>query len=51
MLVSVAAIVTVSLVAFVVIVTFEPPARVSVSVAESAATVVCPLTATLLKAF
>ena len=50
MLVSVAAIVTVSLDAFVVSVTLEPAAKVRVSVAESATTLSCPLTAIVLNA-
>ena len=48
-LVSAAAIVTVSEPAFVVIVTLAPPAKVSVSVPESATTLDCPDTAIVLK--
>ena len=43
--------VTVSLPAVVVNVTFEPAAKVSVSVAESATTLSCPATAMVEKAF
>ena len=50
-LVSVAEIVTESDVAFVVIVTLEPAINDKVSVVVSAATVVCPDTATFEKAF
>jgi len=50
-LVSVAAIVIVSVVAFVVMLTLEPAAKVNVSVLPPAATVVCPETATFEKAF
>ena len=46
-----AAIVTLSVEASVVIVTLEPATNVSVSVVESAATVDCPATATFEKAF
>ena len=48
--VSAAAIVTESAEASVVSVTFDPPTRVSVSVAASATTLSCPATATFLKA-